>query len=216
MKLFSSSQNGRSMIEMLGVLAIVGVLSIGGIAGYSKAMRSYKINKLIEEHGIVLNSLLEYSSALKRDAKNSSNENRLYLAPFTESMGILPKSWNRKGNYLYDSTGRRLLVYTRGLTLTYLPYITSTTSRAKPTLEDMLLCQRMLRDITLQFAPVIEQAYIWQGGDGDESSFKLGVGDNFCNQNKKCLHSLDMSTIIDGCSFCLEDYSCMIAMDIPL
>ena len=29
---------GRSMIEMLGVLAIVGVLSVGGIAGYSKAM----------------------------------------------------------------------------------------------------------------------------------------------------------------------------------
>ena len=31
-------QNGRSMIEMLGVLAIIGVLSVGGIAGYSKAM----------------------------------------------------------------------------------------------------------------------------------------------------------------------------------
>ena len=36
---------GRSMIEMLGVLAIVGVLSIGGIAGYSKAMNMYKINR---------------------------------------------------------------------------------------------------------------------------------------------------------------------------
>ena len=29
---------GRSMIEMLGVLAIIAVLSVGGIAGYSKAM----------------------------------------------------------------------------------------------------------------------------------------------------------------------------------
>ena len=28
------NQNGRSMIEMLGVLAIIGVLSVGGIAGY--------------------------------------------------------------------------------------------------------------------------------------------------------------------------------------
>ena len=27
------SQIGRSMIEMLGVLAIIGVLSVGGIAG---------------------------------------------------------------------------------------------------------------------------------------------------------------------------------------
>ena len=38
-------QCGRSMIEMLGVLAIIGVLSVGGIAGYSKAMETYKINK---------------------------------------------------------------------------------------------------------------------------------------------------------------------------
>ena len=41
--------SGRSMIEMLGVLAIVGVLSVGGIAGYSKAMEKFKINKTIEQ-----------------------------------------------------------------------------------------------------------------------------------------------------------------------
>ena len=40
-----NNQAGRSMIEMLGVLAIIGVLSVGGIAGYSKAMMQYKINK---------------------------------------------------------------------------------------------------------------------------------------------------------------------------
>jgi len=42
-------QNGRSMIEMLGVLAIIGVLSVGGIAGYSKAMQKYRVNKAIEQ-----------------------------------------------------------------------------------------------------------------------------------------------------------------------
>jgi type II secretory pathway pseudopilin PulG len=41
-------QGGRSMIEMLGVLAIIGVLSVGGIAGYSKAMTKFKINKTID------------------------------------------------------------------------------------------------------------------------------------------------------------------------
>ena len=44
-----SVQSGRSMIEMLGVLAIIGVLSVGGIAGYSKAMMKYKINKAVEQ-----------------------------------------------------------------------------------------------------------------------------------------------------------------------
>jgi len=45
----NSCQQGRSMIEMLGVLAIVGVLSVGGIAGYSKAMNKAKNNMLISE-----------------------------------------------------------------------------------------------------------------------------------------------------------------------
>ena len=43
------NQSGRSMIEMLGVLAIVGVLSAGGIAGYSMAMQNYKTNQLINK-----------------------------------------------------------------------------------------------------------------------------------------------------------------------
>jgi len=43
--MLGQNQSGRSMIEMLGVLAIVGVLSAGGIAGYSIAMKNYKVNK---------------------------------------------------------------------------------------------------------------------------------------------------------------------------
>ena len=42
-------QSGRSMIEMLGVLAIIGVLSVGGIAGYSKAMMKFKVNKTVDQ-----------------------------------------------------------------------------------------------------------------------------------------------------------------------
>lgn len=48
-KQFRIEQSGRSMIEMLGVLAIIGVLSVGGIAGYSKAMMQYKINKTADQ-----------------------------------------------------------------------------------------------------------------------------------------------------------------------
>ena len=40
-------QSGRSMVEMLGVLAIIGVLSVGAISGYSKAMMKYKLNKFV-------------------------------------------------------------------------------------------------------------------------------------------------------------------------
>ncbi len=51
------NQNGRSMIEMLGVLAIIGVLSVGGIAGYSKAMQKYRINKTIEQITLIASNV---------------------------------------------------------------------------------------------------------------------------------------------------------------
>lgn len=44
-----NNESGRSMIEMLGVLAIIGVLSVGGIAGYSKAMGKFKVNKCVDQ-----------------------------------------------------------------------------------------------------------------------------------------------------------------------
>ncbi|MBQ8671863.1 MAG: hypothetical protein IJ525_05005 [Alphaproteobacteria bacterium] len=50
-------QYGRSMIEMLGVLAIIGVLSVGGIAGYSKAMTKYRINKTIEQITLIAGNI---------------------------------------------------------------------------------------------------------------------------------------------------------------
>jgi len=42
------NENGRSMVEMLGVLAIIGVLSIGGIAGYTIAMNRYRANEILD------------------------------------------------------------------------------------------------------------------------------------------------------------------------
>lgn len=44
-----SNQSGRSMIEMLGVLAIIGVLSVGGLVGYNKTMLKHRINATIEQ-----------------------------------------------------------------------------------------------------------------------------------------------------------------------
>ncbi len=51
------NETGRSMIEMLGVLAIIGVLSVGGIAGYSKAMMKYRINKTIEQITLIVGNI---------------------------------------------------------------------------------------------------------------------------------------------------------------
>ena len=51
---YKENQNGRSMVEMLGVLAIIGVLSVGGISGYSKAMAKFKLTKAQDQISMLL------------------------------------------------------------------------------------------------------------------------------------------------------------------
>ena len=43
------NEHGRSMIEMLGVLTIIGVLSAGGLAGYAKAMFRHRLNTTMDQ-----------------------------------------------------------------------------------------------------------------------------------------------------------------------
>ena len=52
-----TNESGRSMVEMLGVLAIIGVLSVGGIAGYSMAMSKFKITKTIDQVQTIITNL---------------------------------------------------------------------------------------------------------------------------------------------------------------
>ena len=54
-----NASTGRSMVEMLGVLAIIGVLSIGAIAGYSKAMMKYKLNLVTNSANQLIATIIE-------------------------------------------------------------------------------------------------------------------------------------------------------------
>ena len=47
--LTNPKEKGRSMVEMLGVLAVIGVLSVGGIMGYRFAMDKYRVNETLNE-----------------------------------------------------------------------------------------------------------------------------------------------------------------------
>lgn len=62
---------GRSMVEMLGTLAIVGVLSIGGITGYNYAINKYRANETINEINMRLMTLQTQS---ERDMDLNLNE----------------------------------------------------------------------------------------------------------------------------------------------
>ena len=96
---YKKSQSGRSMVEMLGVLAIIGVLSVGGIAGYSKAMQKHKINKALEQISLIIaqvnttfsgkgnyDGLTAYSAEIIKAAignEAAAADNSLYRGGFT-------------------------------------------------------------------------------------------------------------------------------------
>ncbi len=49
--------SGRSMTEMLGTLAVMGVLAVAGVTGYKFAMEKYEANKIANEMNLVSNDI---------------------------------------------------------------------------------------------------------------------------------------------------------------
>ena len=89
-----STQSGRSMIEMLGVLAIIGVLSVGGIAGYSKAMNKFKTNQIADNASMIIANI-RTMYAQQKNFTGLNNESAV-------SMGIIPDELvvrDNSGNY---------------------------------------------------------------------------------------------------------------------
>lgn len=114
------NQSGRSMIEMLGVLAIVGVLTAGGVAGFSKALLTYRYNKALAEWDALVNAVTKYNSQLRI---NDGSVNMLSLLPIFQAAGDLPDKMvaknlqdkdceNLKDDcYVVDSLGNKISVY---------------------------------------------------------------------------------------------------------
>lgn len=78
-------ENGRSMVEMLGVLAIIGILSIGAIAGYTMAMNRYRANQILDLASKV--SVAAQTAASR--ARNMNDWNSMMIASYQE-LGV---SW---------------------------------------------------------------------------------------------------------------------------
>ena len=82
-----NNESGRSMIEMLGVLAIIGVLSVGGIAGYSKAMTKFKTNKVSDQVSTIVTNLRTlYAQQMNYTGLN--NKTAIQMGVIPEEMGM--------------------------------------------------------------------------------------------------------------------------------
>lgn len=104
------NQSGRSMIEMLGVLAIVGILSVGGISAFQKAMTKHKINQTTGEFSQFINDILGYSAQIKR-LRSKGNTEFVYVASSIEF--LKPEKWIREGRCFYDGIGNKITPFLR-------------------------------------------------------------------------------------------------------
>ena len=82
------NESGRSMVEMLGVLAIIGVLSVGGIAGYKTAIKKHQSNELA--------NALQLLDVQYGSAKNAGKECTIKGDDYDNFNGV---------NFSYDANG---------------------------------------------------------------------------------------------------------------
>ncbi len=96
--------SGRSMVEMLGVLAIIGVLSVGAISGYSRVMMKYKLNKQTEQISTILNNMLFESARIPSSDKSQLTKDILI------KLGAIPENMvDKKTNTIYDVFNNKIV-----------------------------------------------------------------------------------------------------------
>ena len=97
---------GRSMIEMLGVLAIVAVLTVGGIAGYSKAMTMWKIDKWKDNFTMMMTNL---KVAFSNSRSYNNGAPGVNMVTFFKEINVIPDNMLDEDNK--DLFGDILSIY---------------------------------------------------------------------------------------------------------
>ena len=93
-----SHQSGRSMIEMLGVLAIIGMLSLGSISAYSAAMFKHQLNQHMESFSLLLNNAITLLPEMRRNyGKGIGNVSKLFA-----DTSLLPAGMHYSNNAILD------------------------------------------------------------------------------------------------------------------
>ena len=201
---------GRSMVEMLGMLAIIGVLSVGAIAGYSKAMMKYKLNKQAEQISWLLNVAYRY--------RNNFGKKHMSLVPYFIKLGEIPENMIKdNSSYVYDIFGSKIIINISGCSSAgicgsiIMDYKTTSPSSFE-------LCQN-LTNIAKEFhdeLSVFNVARYKSGADRSEYAEAYN-GTKFCTNNKRCIRDITQEQIYELCRYCRDDDNiCTIYYAIPI
>ena len=190
---------GRSMIEMLGVLAIVGVLSVGGIAGYSKAMEKFKINKIIEEYTYFITGLIEH---LPDYEKLNSNGSQLYLTEFAIAANLAPTTWSNSGLTLIDSQNHWVWPFVRNGHLVFeIGIIDQQNGIILPDKTNLEYCRALYNNVMKPLHSALYYVSFYRHAVASDYAY---YGDNYCGGENKCLNELTLNKIDEMCKSCTD------------
>ena len=192
--------SGRSMVEMLGVLAIIGVLSIGAIAGYSKAMMKYKLNLVTNSANQLIATIIE---------KNHLNGNSFTTStPTTKTFinaGWIPDGFTadpENSDYIHDSFGNRIWLFRSNNSIG----ISFGWSYNQKQTE---ICHALL-NVGKEWKADLYYLQTDYAADPDnnieQKIYGQFYGDTSCSSNVKCLRDLSLTDIYSACDKCERDF----------
>ena len=190
-----NTQSGRSMVEMLGVLAIIGVLSVGAIAGYSKAMMKYKLNKQAEQLNTVINAVARNIHGF--DNLKGSDDANQYITSYFIKMGELPKEMIISGDNdrIYDIWKNKYLII---LTPKWIAIYVFMNLNIKST-ETLEMCRNILVTAK-ENSDNIRHVNLMSGFASDEQISEFFMGDRFCLSGNTCLRNITLDNIYSACT----------------
>ena len=195
---------GRSMVEMLGVLAIIGVLSVGAITGYSKAMMKYKLNKHAEQMNTVINAV-----ARNLHSFDNIEQGGTVITPYLFKMGEIPTEMVKSagGEFIYDIFGQRWLIFigSSGSTLFLTSWLEDGSSfLSSKSADSLAVCHNILTVAKENSDSIWAITATSSGSDSSlEGNDTVGhriYGDKYCSVNEKCLKNLTLDDVYSICS----------------
>ena len=181
---------GRSMVEMLGVLAIVGVLSVGAIAGYSKAMRKYRLDKAVSEYNLLLTTAIEKITSDSSVFTTDSGGTLWYTSVFTKA-GWFPDSFKTypKSDFAYDNFGNGVWIF---------KYPNKQIGIGIELNHNTQLCQSLF-NLAKEWRSDLHYALT---DDGNVTNYAEFYGDKACSSEVTCLANVTLNNIDTACSPC--------------
>ena len=183
-------QYGRSMIEMLGVLAIIGVLTVGSIAGYNKAMRRHLLNKQREQISYILSAVETHHDIFNASTYHGSG----YLRQAIETFGWIPEEMIKDdSNYIYDVFNNRIFLGYEANPQFYLFLNIQDTEAYEQCVN--------IHQIIRSFHSFLKQSFVHFGNETGTTGSAPFYGDQYCN-NFRCMRDMTITQIAEACHQC--------------